>query len=84
MTQIEDRAPKGYVLGASEGEHLAHFADGGNIFIKVGPAAGSINFALGTQQVRVSGGIPIHRHLRMDEALYLLEGSGIFTLNDVS
>jgi hypothetical protein len=35
MTQIEDRAPKGYVLGASE--------NGGNIFIKVGPAAGSIN-----------------------------------------
>ena len=73
---------RGYVLGPSEGEHL--ILRGGNIFIKVGPAAGSINFALGTQQVRVSGGIPIHRHLRMDEALYLLEGSGIFTLDDVS
>ena len=31
----------------------------------------------------VGTGIPIHRHLRMDEAFYVLEGSGIFTLNDV-
>jgi quercetin dioxygenase-like cupin family protein len=51
---------------------------------KVGPTTGSINFAFGTQQVRVGGGIPIHRHLRMDEAFYVLEGSGIFTLNDAS
>jgi quercetin dioxygenase-like cupin family protein len=71
------------MLSASEGEHLAHFGDAGDIFIKVGPATGSDNFALGTQQVRVGGGIPIHRHLRMDEAFYVLEGSGIFTLNDV-
>jgi quercetin dioxygenase-like cupin family protein len=84
MTQIQAPPPQGYVLGASEGEHLAHFADAGNIFIKVGPATGSINFALGTQQVRVGGGIPIHRHLRMDEAFYVLEGSGIFTLDDIS
>jgi quercetin dioxygenase-like cupin family protein len=28
-------------------------------------------------------GIPIHRHLRMDEAFYVLEGSGVPTLNDV-
>jgi gentisate 1,2-dioxygenase len=37
---------------------------------------------LGTQQVPVGAGIPIHRHLQMDEAFYVLEGSGIFTLND--
>jgi oxalate decarboxylase/phosphoglucose isomerase-like protein (cupin superfamily) len=37
---------------------------------------------LGTQQVPVGAGIPIHRHFRMDEAFYVLEGSGIFTLND--
>jgi uncharacterized cupin superfamily protein len=83
MNQGQTAVPKGYVLGAGEGEHLIHFGDAGNIFIKAGPATGSVNFALGTQQVRVGGGIPIHRHLRMDEAFYLLEGSGIFTLNDV-
>jgi quercetin dioxygenase-like cupin family protein len=76
--------PQGYVLGAGEGERLAHFADAGEIFIGVGPATGSAGFALGTQQVRAGGGIPIHRHLDKDEAFYILEGSGIFTLNDVN
>ena len=65
------------------GEHLVHFRDHGNIYIKGGSATGSDGFALGTQQVMVSAGIPIHRHLRMDEAFYVLEGSGVLTLNDV-
>jgi quercetin dioxygenase-like cupin family protein len=76
-------ARQGYVLAATEGEHLVHFRDHGNIFIKVGTATGSSDLALGTQQVMVGTGIPIHRHLKMDEAFYVLEGSGIFILNDV-
>ncbi len=75
-------APQGYVLGATEGEQLVHFRDHGKIFIKVGSATGSDNLALGTQQVTVGAGIPIHRHFHMDEAFYVLEGSGIFILND--
>jgi len=75
--------PHGYVLGAGEGEHLIHFRDGGNIFIKVDPAQGSENLALGTQQLPKGSGIPVHRHLDMDEAFYVLEGSGTVTLNDV-
>jgi quercetin dioxygenase-like cupin family protein len=76
-------AGKGYVLGATEGEHLVHFRDGGDIFIKAGSATGSENLALGTQQVRVGTGIPIHRHFTMDEAFYVLEGGGTCILNDV-
>ena len=68
--------------GAAEGEQLVHFRDHGKIFIKVGSALGSDNLALGTQQVTVGAGIPIHRHFQMDEAFYVLEGSGIFLLND--
>ena len=83
MTQAQTAASQGYVLGATEGEHLVHFRDAGSIFIKVGPATGSDSLAFGTQQVPVGMGIPIHRHFRMDEAFYVLEGSGIFTLNDV-
>jgi quercetin dioxygenase-like cupin family protein len=75
-------AAQGYVLGATEGEHLVHFRDHGNIFIKAGAATGSNNLGLGTQQVTVGAGIPVHRHLQMEEAFYVLEGSGIFTLND--
>jgi quercetin dioxygenase-like cupin family protein len=74
----------GYVLRANEGEHLLHFRDRGNIFIKVSGATGSDNLAMGTQQVMVGTGIPIHRHFQMDEAFYVLEGSGIVTLDDVA
>ena len=82
MTQVQTAASRGYVLGVTEGEHLVHFRDAGSIFIKAGSATGSDNLGLGTQQVPVGAGIPIHRHLQMDEAFYVLEGSGIFTLND--
>jgi quercetin dioxygenase-like cupin family protein len=74
--------PQGYVLGASEGEHLVHFRDQGNVFIKLGLATGSDNLAFGTQQVMAGTGIPIHRHFQMDEAFYVLDGSGTFILND--
>ena len=43
--------PQSYTLGAGEGEHLIHFRDGGNIFIKVDPVKGSNNLVLGTQQL---------------------------------
>jgi quercetin dioxygenase-like cupin family protein len=38
---------------------------------------------MGTQQVMTGSGIPIHRHFKMDEAFYVLEGSGVLTLDDV-
>jgi quercetin dioxygenase-like cupin family protein len=81
--QVGNAAEQQYVLSTTEGERLVHFRDHGNIFIKVGSATGSDNLALGTQQVRVGTGIPIHRHFHMDEAFYILEGGGIFILNDV-
>jgi quercetin dioxygenase-like cupin family protein len=76
-------ARQGYVLGASEGEHLIHFRDRGNIFIKTSSATGSDKLAVGTQQVMAGSGIPIHRHLQMDETFYILDGSGTVILNDV-
>jgi quercetin dioxygenase-like cupin family protein len=81
--QVGTAAAQGYVLSATEGEHLVHFRDHGNIFIKAGSATGSDSLALGTQQVMVGTGIPIHRHFHMDEAFYVLGGGGIFILNDV-
>ena len=71
------------VLGAGEGEHLIHFRDRGNIFIKIGTATGSNNLAMGIQQVIAGSGIPMHRHLKMDEAFLVLEGSGVAVLNGV-
>jgi quercetin dioxygenase-like cupin family protein len=82
QAQAATAAARGYVLGPTEGEHLVHFRDHGNIFIKLGAATGSDNLALGTQQVMTGSGIPIHRHLHMDEAFYVLEGGGTVLLND--
>lgn len=73
-------APKGYVLGPAEGEHLIQ--RGGNIFIKADPTKGSGSLAMGTQQILTGVGIPIHRHLQMDEAFYVIDGGGTFILDD--
>ena len=75
---------QGYVLADGEGEHLIHFRDHGNIFINIGSATGSEQLALGTQQVTLAAGIPVHRHLHADEAFYVLQGGGVCTLNDVA
>jgi quercetin dioxygenase-like cupin family protein len=73
--------PQGYVLGADQGEHLIQ--RGGNIFIKADPTRGAGGLAMGTQQILTGVGIPIHRHFEMDEAFYVINGSGTFILNDV-
>ena len=80
---VGQSAQSAAVFGAAEGERLIHCRDHGNVLIKIGGATGSGNLALGTQQVMAGSGILTHRHLKMDEAFYVLEGSGIFILNEV-
>lgn len=76
-------AGSGFVLDRDQGEHLIHFRDRGNIFIKIGAVTGASNLAMGTQQVMAGSGIPIHRHFKMDEAFLVLEGGGTVILNDI-
>ena len=71
---------QGYVLGPNEGEHLIRNA--GSLSIKVDPSRGSNNMALGTQQVPIRAGIPIHQHNEADEVLFVLEGAGFGILGD--
>jgi quercetin dioxygenase-like cupin family protein len=80
--EIQGTGGRVNVLGSNQGEHLIHFRDRGNIFIKLSAANGSDHFAVGTQQVMAGGGIPVHRHFEMDEAFYILQGGGNFLLND--
>jgi quercetin dioxygenase-like cupin family protein len=70
-------------LDAQQGEHLIHFRDGGDIFIKVSGKSGSEHLAIGTQQIKIGTGVPVHRHFQMEESFYVLEGSGFFILEDV-
>ena len=84
MAKSEAKAEvQGYVLKATEGEHLVHYRNPGSIFIKVDPTKGSKNLACGTQKVPVGAGIPIHIHRESDEAFYVLDGIGTFVLNDI-
>jgi quercetin dioxygenase-like cupin family protein len=83
ILEAQTAALQGYVLNPNQGEHLIQFRDHGNIHIKAGSVAGSDNLAFGTQQVMRATGIPVYRHLEMDGAFYVLEGSGEATLNDV-
>lgn len=83
MAEAHEQFPGGYVLAGNEGEHLVHFRDHGDIFIKAGGARGSEDLALGTQQVTLGTGIPIHRHPRSEESFYVLNGSGIVMLDDI-
>jgi len=80
IVNAQGSAPKGYVFGPNEGEHLIQ--RGGNIFIKTDPTQGSNGVAIGTQQILVGVGIPVHRHFEMDEAFYVIDGGGTFVLND--
>jgi quercetin dioxygenase-like cupin family protein len=83
LAKAQSTPRKGYLLGPDEGETLVHFRDHGHIVIKAGSTTGSDNLAFGTQQVMAGSGIPVHRHFTMDEAFYVLEGSGTFMLDDV-
>ena len=71
---------QGYVLGPTEGEHLIRNA--GSYIIKVDPSRGSNNMALGTQQVPIRTGIPVHQHQEADEVLFVLGGTGFGILDD--
>src|SRR5690242_5416340 len=70
----------GYSISRREGEHLV--LRGGDIFITADPSRGCMGLAMGTQQVPVGVGIPVHRHFEMDEAFYVIEGNGTLILND--
>jgi len=70
----------GYSISRREGEHLV--LRGGDIFITADPSRGCMGLAMGTQQVPVGVGIPVHRHFEMDEAFYIIEGNGTLILND--
>ena len=81
MSGLKGReAMQGYVLGATDGEHM--FNSGGEVVIKVDPTRSSNDLSLGAQLVPPGAGIPSHVHAYWDEVIYVLDGSGIVTLND--
>lgn len=72
------------MIAGGEGERLIHFRDQGEVFIKAGTATGSESLALGTQQVKAGGGIPVHRHPQTQEFFFVMKGSGMVLLGNSS
>jgi quercetin dioxygenase-like cupin family protein len=70
----------GYHLGAAEGETIVR--PSGDIVVKVDPTKGSPSLAMGTQHLKVGAGIPVHRHVVMDEILLVQDGRGFAMLDD--
>ena len=71
---------QGYVLGVTDGEQM--FNSSGEVVIKVDPTRSSNDLSLGIQLVPAGVGISRHVHAYWDEVIYVLDGSGIATLND--
>jgi len=71
---------QGYVLGATDGEHM--FNSSGEVVIKIDPTRGSRDLSLGTQLVPSGVGIPRQRHAYWDEFIYVLDGGGAAILED--
>ena len=65
-------ANTGYVLGPDEGEILNR--TNGKVVVKVDPRRGSPTMALGTQDLIIGAGIPMHRHETADEVLLFEQG----------
>ena len=71
---------KAYVLQGAEGETVVR--PSGDIVIKVDPTRGAPNIAMGTQHLKIGAGIPVHRHVMMDEILLVQDGRGAAIVND--
>ena len=70
-----------YIVKRGEGPVLQR-APGNTIAITVDPARGSNAMAMGTQSLEPGAGIPVHRHEREDEVLFIHDGRGTAIVGD--
>jgi mannose-6-phosphate isomerase-like protein (cupin superfamily) len=72
--------PAPFVKETSEGETL--IGPSGKIIVKVDPATGASQFAMGTQQLLPNTGIPLHVHETEDEILFVHAGTALGQIAD--
>lgn len=78
-------AERGVVLQPAQGERLLFRAPPmpDLVTIKVGPEnSDSKRMAMGTQDLPAGYVVPVHKHLREDEILFIHKGHGVATLGD--
>lgn len=70
-----------YVVKRGDGTVLRR-GPGNTVVITVDPARGSNALAMGTQSLEPGAGIPVHRHEREDEVLFIHDGRGTAVVGD--
>ena len=75
QTEVAKKNSEPSILGRDEGEVLLD-SRGRTTIVKVSPQTGSRLLAMGTQDMPPGSGIPVHKHDRTEEILYVNEGTG--------
>jgi quercetin dioxygenase-like cupin family protein len=80
-SMIADRADTGVILRPAEGEPVPPFLDGRTLLLKIGPSlTNSRELFIATEEMPPGTAIPLHRHERHEEALFLHRGQVTVTL----
>src|SRR5215217_4483673 len=75
------RADTGVILRPADGERVPPFQDGRTMLLKIGPSlTSSQELFIATEEMPPGTAIPLHRHERHEEALFLHRGQVTVTL----
>jgi quercetin dioxygenase-like cupin family protein len=74
-TVVTDRADTGVILRPADGVRVPPFRDGRTMLLKIGPTlTSSQELFIATEEMPPGTAIPLHRHERHEEALFLHRG----------
>jgi quercetin dioxygenase-like cupin family protein len=80
-SMVSERADTGVVLRPAEGERVPPFQDGRTMLLKIGPSlTSSRELFIASEEMPPGTAIPLHRHERHEEALFLHRGQVTVTL----
>ena len=81
LGQVAERADSGVILRPTDGERVPPFQDGRTMLLKIGPSlTSSQDLFIATEEMPPGTAIPLHRHERHEEALFLHRGQVTVTL----
>jgi mannose-6-phosphate isomerase-like protein (cupin superfamily) len=80
-SMVADRADTGVILRPAEGKRVPPFQDGRTMLLKIGPTlTSSQELFIAAEEMPPGTAIPLHRHERHEEALFLHRGRVTVTL----
>jgi quercetin dioxygenase-like cupin family protein len=81
QSTVANVADSGVILRPAEGERVPPFQDGRTMLLKIGPTlTNSQELFIASEEMPPGTAIPLHRHERHEEALYIHRGQVTVTL----